>query len=352
MPWKESRLVNERMRFVIRFEDGERMTDLCREFSISRKTGYKFVDRYRRFGAKGLFDESRKPLHSPSKTKAEVIRLLVSLKKDKPTWGAPKLQHYLKIKHPNVHIPSVPTIHSYLDRHGLVKKRRYRAKTQGLLPEKVAVSNGPNQLWCADFKGQFQLGNRRYCYPLTITDHFSRFLVCCEGLEDTKSDPAKAVFEAVFREFGLPDRMRTDNGCPFASTGLFGLSRLSVWWMKLGIKIERIEPGCPEQNGRHERMHRTLKQATTRPAGKNFLEQQQRFDEFQQDYNCERPHEALGMKTPASLYEASPKRLLTVTEPTYPLHDFSTEVRSNGAIYIKKMQHSFYLSHSFAGEQV
>lgn len=353
MPWKVSHHVNERMRFVVRLEAGERMTDLCREYGISRKTGYKFNDRYKRFGPKGLFDDSRKPIHSPSKTREEIIKLVLMTKKERPTWGASKLREYLQVRHKDLCFPSMLTIHTYLDRAGLVKKHRRRPKEAMLAKSKLGSSSEPSELWCADFKGQFLLGNQQYCYPLTITDHYSRFLVSCEALESTKTVPAMYVFEAAFKEFGVPERIRTDNGTPFSSRGLFGLSRLCIFWLKLGIKPERIDPGCPQQNGRHERMHRTLKQSTTRPSGKNFLDQQQRFEDFKYEYNCERPHQALQMKTPAALFRPARKLFPSaLPEPDYRLHDFSRPVYPNGHVYLKKPSSSFFLSEALAGEQV
>ena len=353
MPWKVSHQVNERMRFVIRLEEGERMTDLCREFGISRKTGYKFLQRFRDWGPRGLFDDTRKPIHSPQATKAAIVALIVDTKRQKPTWGASKIRAYLLVKYPKVSLPSIVTTHMYLDRAGLVKRQRKRRGITSMASPKLATSKSASELWCADFKGQFQLGNRQYCYPLTITDHFSRFLISCEGLENTNTQSAMCVFEAAFREFGIPERIRTDNGTPFSSNALFGLSRLNVWWLKLGIKLERTDPGCPQQNGRHERMHRTLKAETTRPAGNNLLDQQQRFDEFTREYNQIRPHQALGMKTPASLFESSKKPFpLVLMEPDYRLHDFTRRVYPNGNVYLKNNSQTFHLSSALTGERV
>ena len=277
MPWKVTEPMNERMRFVVRREAGERMTDLCAEFGISRKTGYKLWSRYQEFGPEGLYDVSRRPRRTPNQTPKDIQQLILALKQRRPSWGAKKLKVVLEQKHPGVKFPALSTINQLLARHGLVKRRKRRRKATYYQGE-LRQTSAPNEVWGADFKGEFRLGNRRYCYPLTVTDHFSRYLLGCEGLENTKGQPAKAVFEMIFREFGLPDAIRTDNGAPFASTGLAGLTRLSAWWIRLGISLERIEPGHPEQNGRHERMHLTLKQETTRPAADNELQQQERFD--------------------------------------------------------------------------
>lgn len=356
MPWKVTKTVNERMHFITRLEAGEKMTDLCREFGISRKTGYKFQERFKKDGPLGLFDESRRPVHSPKQTPPQIRSLILSTRKQKPHWGASKIRSFLLIKDPKLALPSNYTIHDILRKEGLVDgpKKRLRGSTAPWLRKNVAKSDAPNDLWCADFKGQFRMGNGRYCYPLTVTDHFSRYLLGCEGLEDTKGAGAKGVFQTVFKEYGMPRAIRTDNGSPFASgAALYGLTQLSVWWMRLGIAIERIEPGHPEQNGRHERMHLTLKQETTRPAGRGLLEQQQRFDDFRDEFNDERPHEALKMKRPKDVYAPSkrpfPKEL---PELSYPLHDMTATVYSSGGVRIKKGSINFQLSSALSGQQI
>jgi len=241
-------------------------------------------------------------------------------------------------------------VHAVLDRHGLVKrsKKRRHPKAKGTA---LSESHSANGLWCADYKGQFALGNRQYCYPLTITDYSSRFLLACEGLDSTKSKFAFSVFERVFKDYGLPDGIRTDNGVPFAApNSFFGLSRLSVWWLRLGINIERIKPGHPEQNGRHERMHLTLKKEATRPASFNFLQQQERFDQFIEVYNNERPHQALAGKYPGKLYTPSARVYCRPDEPAYPFHDRTVRVTRCGRICIGRRKIS--LSTVFAGEIV
>jgi putative transposase len=236
----------------------------------------------------------------------QVEKLIVRLKKERPAWGAPKIRERLRRRYPDVRTPAISTVHAVLDRHGLVKRRkRRRYKAQGTA---LSKANQPNELWCADYKGEFMLADRRYCYPLTISDFSSRYLLACDALSTTKEKYAFVVFERAFKEFGLPQAIRTDNGVPFASPhSLFGLSKLSVWWLRLGIQIERIKPGHPEQNGRHERMHLTLKKEATQPAAQNFLQQQAKFDAFIDEYNRKRPHQALGMKFPAELYTRSQK---------------------------------------------
>src|SRR5262245_9479026 len=259
MPWKASSVMEERLRFVARLLDGEAMTEVCREFGISRKTGYKIFDRYKEQGLEALSDRSRRPVRYANQLPEQIERLIVSLKAQKPHWGARKIRELLVRRlDGDVRIPAKSTIHAVLHRNGLVKGiRRPRQRASGT---ELSAGVAPNELWCADFKGEFKLDNGRYCYPLTVTDHASRFLLLCEALESTREDPAITAFEQLFLERGLPAAIRSDNGVPFASpNALFNLSKLSVWWLRLGIAIERIKPGHPQQNGRHERMHLTLK---------------------------------------------------------------------------------------------
>jgi transposase InsO family protein len=246
-------------------------------------------------------------------------------------------------------VPACSTIHAILDRHGLVTHpTRSRTRATGT-PLSEGIS--PNDLWCTDYKGEFMLGDKRYCYPLTVTDHASRYLLLCEAMESNAEKPAFTAFERLFKERGLPRAIRSDNGVPFASpNGLFNLSKLSVWWLRLGISIERIQPGHPQQNGRHERMHLTLKKEATRPAGANILQQQAKFDDFIEEFNNERPHEALEMKCPAQIYTASPRPYQGILEPHYPLHDRTVMVTCCGrlCLYRKKIN----LSRSLAGQAV
>jgi transposase InsO family protein len=332
MPWKKVSVMDERLRFVARILDGEPMTDVCREFGISRKTGYKMYNRYKEEGAAALYDRSRRPVRYANQLPELVERLVVSTKKSKSHWGARKIRELLVRKLcGDYRIPSISTVHAVMDRHGLVthaKRRRSKAIGTPLSP-----GLAPNELWCTDFKGEFKLGNRRYCYPLTVTDHASRFLLECEALESTREVPVIQCFERLFSERGLPAAIRSDNGLPFASpNGLYNLSKLSVWWLRLGIAIERIKPGHPQQNGRHERMHRTLKQEATRPASMNFLQQQARFDDFVREFNEERPHEAIGMKCPAEVYTPSLRPYQGLPTVEYPFHDRDVLVTHCGRI--------------------
>ena len=335
MPWRVSKVVNERMRFVVRLEDGERMTDLCREFGISRKTGYKILNRFRKLGAEALGDFSRRPHRNPNRTPVEIEELVLECRFTQPTWGPKKLRAYLQRTQPGVAIPAASTIGELLKRKGLVRPRRKRRRASPTPLDQLTKATAPNVVWCADYKGQFRMKNNQYCYPLTITDQFSRTVLCCEALENTRTEGAFAAFSHTFRRYGLPRVIRTDNGSPFASTGLAGLSRLNVWLRRLNIQPERIQPGHPEQNGQHERMHLTLKQDATRPPGANMLHQQELFDGFQDTFNTKRPHEALGMKRPSDVYTPSSIPFPTVLPmPTYPLFDRCCRVATSGHVYI------------------
>ena len=342
--------MDERMRFVIRLKDGESMASLCREFGISRKTGYKIFERYEECGLEGLSDRTRRPFRYANQLPEQVEAAIVAAKREKPNWGARKIRERLLRRLPHaVKVPACSTIHAVLDRHGLVSRAtRSRTRTVG-----TPLSDGlnPNDLWCTDYKGEFMLGDKRYCYPLTVTDHASRYLLLCEAMESNAEKPAFTAFERLFKERGLPRAIRSDNGVPFASpNGLFNLSKLSVWWLRLGISIERIRPGHPQQNGRHERMHLTLKKEATRPAGANILQQQAKFDHFIDEFNNERPHEALDMKCPAEVYSPSLSQYQGIPEPHYPFHDRTVVVTSCGrlCLYRKKIN----LSTSLAGQAV
>ena len=332
MPWKECSVTQERLRFVARLLDGEGMSEVCRDFGISRKTGYKIFNRYRDQGLEALTDRSRRPVRYANQLPDQVERLIVDLKRDKPHWGARKIRELLVRKLAgDVRLPARSTVHAVLDRHGLVNRARIRRNRANGTP--LSAGANPNDLWCADFKGEFKLGNGRYCYPLTVSDHAARYLLLCEAFESTREAPVIAAFQRLFRDRGLPVAIRSDNGLPFASpNGLYNLSRLSVWWLRLGITIERIKPGHPQQNGRHERMHLTLKKEATRPPGLNSLQQQARFDAFVREFNAERPHEALAMRCPAEFYTASPRPYDGLPELQYPWHDRDILVTACGRI--------------------
>ena len=349
MPWKECRPMDERLRFIARLLEGENMSSVCREFGISRVTGYKIFNRYKDCGLDALCDRSRRPYRQANKLPFQVERSILGLKREHPSWGAPKIRDKLIRDYPMIKPPAISTVHAVLDRNGLVKRRkRRRYKAEGTT---LSAAYEPNGLWCADYKGEFMLGNKRYCYPLTISDYRTRYLLACEGVESTRSDLAFAIFERVFKDFGLPRAIRTDHGIPFASpNALFGLSKLAIWWLRLGIQIQRIKPGHPQDNGRHERMHLTLKKEATKPASFNFLQQQERFDRFMDVYNNERPHQALKGAYPGELYTPSARVYHPPPEPDYPFHDRTIRVTRCGRICLGKRKIS--LSQVFAGQVI
>jgi transposase InsO family protein len=351
VPWKAISPVDERARFVMRAQDGESITDLCREFGISRKTGHKILKRFREGSYAALEDQGRAPKRIPHRTPPEIRALILSAKRRHASWGPKKLKAWLERKNEGLELPAPSTIGELLRREGLVNARGPRRRATALSRSELTRASAPNEVWCADFKGQFRLGNGQYCYPLTITDLHSRYLIACTALEGTKSGPALWAFEEAFQEYGLPAVIRTDNGVPFASTGLAGLSSLSAYWMRLGVRPERTEPASPQQNGEHERMHRTLKAETTRPAGANLLQQQERFDRFREEFNEERPHEAIGQRPPAELYIPSDRRLSEeLPELMYPLHDVTRLVSVVGHVYLNGGY--FHLTQALAGHDV
>jgi putative transposase len=341
--------MDERLRFVARLLEGELMAPLCREFGISRVTGHKLFNRFRECGLEAFKDRSRRPYRHANKIPYQVERTILGLKKEHPGWGAPKIRDKIMRAFPMIKSPATSTVHAVLDRHGLVQRRkRRRHKACGT---ELTAGHEVNGLWGADFKGEFMLGNKCYCYPLTISDYRSRYVLACEGLESIRSEFAFSVFERVFKDYGLPGAIRTDNGPPFAScNALFGLSKLAIWWLRLGIRIERIKPGNPQQNGRHERMHLALKKEATKPASFNFLQQQERFDRFVEVYNHERPHQALNGAYPADLFTPSARIYQPPPEPHYPYHDRAIRVTSCGRICIGKRR--INLSKVFAGQIV
>jgi transposase InsO family protein len=340
-----------RNELVRRFLAGERMIDLCREYGISRKTGHKFAERFERFGIAGLADQSRAPRHIPHKTGPSLVAMIVSERERHPSWGPKKLKVTLERRFRR-EFPAASTIGDVLARAGLVMtKGKHRARHTPV-PTDLHVAHAPNDIWCIDYKGQFRLGNGSYCYPLTITDQCSRYLLGCDAMTAISDEAARDVCEDLFRRHGLPRSMRSDNGAPFASRGLAGLTRLSAYWMLLGIRLERIRPGHPEENGQHERMHRTLKFETAKPPRTNLLQQQERFDEFLDEFNFERPHEALRMKTPAKVYKPSPRVYPTsLPEPTYPGYDDVLRVSSSGFVFISGVGQA-YVTTALAGMYV
>jgi transposase InsO family protein len=343
--------MDERVKFIAAYLREElSITRLSSTFGVSRKTAYKWIARYAAGGVAELLNRSRRPQSNPNAMSREVASLVVTMRKQHPFWGPKKLLAMLGPAYPGLKLPATSTVGHLLARHGLARPRRsIRRSTPYGQP--FLGYDKPNAVWCADFKGHFRMGDRSRVHPLTISDGYSRFLLRCEGLRKAKHDPTQAVFEQAFREYGLPDAMRTDNGPPFSTLAIGGLSRLSVWWIKLGIRPERILPGHPEQNGRHERMHRTLKAETAKPPKQDLFEQQAAFDAWRKEYNEVRPHEALGQKTPASHYSPSTRRFpLALRDPEYP-PTFETK-RINHAGGLKWERHKWYLSWCLAQELV
>lgn len=350
MPWMETSVMDERTKFIGRLLSGEKIAPLCREFGISRVTGHKLWKRYQQYGSKGLYNRSRAPHKHPNQLPFEIEQLIVRLKKEKPKWGAPKIRELVGHKYPSIKLPATSTVHSVLDRHDLVKKRGGRRKYRATASY-LSTPKEPNDLWCTDFKGQFKMRNHEYCYPLTLSDHVSRFVISCEALSSTEASPCFPVFEQAFEEYGLPFAIRSDNGIPFASgNSMWNLTRLSVWWIRLGIKLERIEPGNPQQNGRHERMHRTLKLEATKPAASNLLQQQEKFDQFKDQFNFERPHQALNMKCPSSLYKKSRRPYQGLPDITYPGYDRSLLISHCGRVCFKSLK--IHIGAAFANQPI
>lgn len=350
MPWRETCVMDERTKFIGRLLSGEKMAPLCREFGISRVTGHKIWNRYEQEGSRGLYNRSRSAHKHPNQTPFEIEQLIVRLKREKMNWGALKIRDLVRNRYSTVKLPSISTFQSILDRHDLVKKRRKRNRYRATASY-LSDPDKPNDLWCTDFKGEFVLQNKNYCFPLTLTDYASRFLLTCEALEGTSVAASMPVFEEAFHRYGLPLAIRSDNGAPFASgNSAWNLTRLSVWWIRLGIKLEHIKPGNPQQNGRHERMHRTLKMEATKPSRANLLQQQETFDEFQQEYNYERPHQALDMKRPGELYRNSPRPYRGLPDVTYPGYDKSLLISHCGRVCVKKIK--VHISKALADQPV
>jgi len=352
MPWLETAPVEERIRFI---EDARSdrftMAELCARYGVSRRVGYKWIERFEEEGRRGLRDRSRAPHHCPHRINPELAELLCALRRQHPLWGARKLLRILTKRHPRVTgWPAPSTAADVLARRGLVQRRRRRRPHvhPGVVP---ATTAEPNDLWTADFKGQFRTGNGIYCYPLTIADQHTRFLLTCHGLLSTQTVTARPIFERPFREYGLPRAIRTDNGVPFATQAIHGLSYLNVWWMRLGIQHQRILPGRPDQNGAHERMHRTLKRHVTRPVRRTCAAQQDAFDAFRSEYNTLRPHEWLNQDTPSSRYRPSPRPFPNRLPPLeYPEHFIVKKITTGGTFRFRRKL--LYLANAMVDQHV
>ena len=351
MPFRSTDPLMERARLVAAHLDGHfSVTELAARFGVSRPTVYEWVARFRDGGAEALADRSRARHGQHARTDAEAERLIVAARRAHPTWGARKLLPYLAARHDGVRWPAVSTAAAILARHGLTKPRRKRRppKHPGSTP---LVTTAPNDVWTVDFKGQFRMGDGELCYPLTVCDAHSRFVLSCHAPPSVEQYAALRQFERLFREYGLPTAIRSDNGTPFATPALCGLSRLSVWWIKLDVDHDRIDPGQPQQNGAHERMHRTLKAETARPPERDMALQQARFDDWRAEFNGDRPHEALGLATPASAYAPSPRAMPdALPEPEYPGHYEVRYLSKDGNVRFKSRQ--FFVSQTLSHEHV
>lgn len=352
MPWKEVRPMDEKVLFLADYlRERQSFTELCNTYGISRKTGYKWVSRYLEEGIEGLHNRSTAPKNHPQQTPFAIRKEIIRLRnKKKIKLGPKKIQTLLLEKHIEDEVPSTTTIYKILRNEGLVRSRKRRSRIP-VMQQPFAPVRDPNDVWTADYKGQFLTKDGKWCYPLTVMDHQSRYLFQCAGHERIRSEEAKKEFERLFRRYGLPNRIRTDNGVPFASRSLGGISRLSKWWIRLGIFPERIKPGQPQQNGVHERMHRTLKDAAIQPPGCNLKHQQKLFDQFRHEYNKQRPHEALQQKTPASQYQKSLKEMpMHLPELEYPSHYRVVPVSTGGQMYC--FSGIVYAGHVLEGERV
>ena len=351
MPWKETCAVEERIKFIKDYRSGEFMlAELCRMYGISRKTGYKWIERADQYGLKGLSDCSRAPHHHPNAVSEELVDLILALRGKHPSWGPKKLRRILERGHGGFKLPCHSTIGEIIRRHGLSVPRRRRRRCE---PSSRPFSEcaAPNQVWCADFKGWFKTGDGRRVDPLTISDAASRYIIRCQAMSSVSLEAVQRLFEASFREYGMPLVIRTDNGPPFASHGIGGLTRLSVWWIRLGISPERIEPGKPYQNGRHERMHLTLKKETASPPRRNLHAQQRAFDRFREEFNHQRPHEALGQETPSSVYEPSPNQYPSrLPAVEYADTMVTRKVQKRGEFHWRG--HKIFLTEALAGQVV
>jgi putative transposase len=351
VPWKKAYPEDQRIQFIVEATQGpSSIAELCRAFGISRKTGFKWLARYDELGVAGLVDRSRAPHTHPNAVRSTTVERAVALRQAHPTWGPRKVLFALRARAPELDLPAPSTVGGWFRKLHLAQPRRVRHRAPPMTAP-FGACDGPNDTWCVDFKGYFHTGDGARCDPLTITDAYSRFLLRCHAVARTDEYGVRPVFESAFKEYGLPRAIRSDNGSPFASTGAGGLSRLSVWWVHLGIVPERIEPGHPEQNGRHERMHRTLKAETARPPKATLREQQVAFDRFRRIYNDERPHDALGGKVPADVYSPAPRAMPAfVPDLEYPAHFEERRIHTDGNM--KWNGAKIYISQALANETV
>ena len=350
MPWRETGVMDEREQLVLAYRAGQTpMTELCRQAGISRKTAYKWVSRYDPETLESLTDRSRARRSQDTRIADELVREIAKAKRRRRHYGPKKLLAWLEQQEPTIAWPSAATIGRILVAHGLVKRYQKRRTTPAYAAPLLPMTE-PNAVWTADIKGQFKTQDQRWCYPLTIADGYSRYVLCCRAMPVLAGNRVRVGFKQAFREHGLPEAIRTDNGNPFSNRGL-AISRLTAWLIKLGIRHERIAPGHPEQNGRHERMHKTLKAETAKPPSIHLRAQQRRFDRWRERFNHERPHQALGQRPPAAHYRAAARSLPNVLpEIAYPSNFVVRQVRQNGSI--KWHSELIYLCYALVGEPV
>jgi transposase InsO family protein len=351
MPWKTVIPMDQKIQLIADWQTKNfDITDLSKKYDLSRPTIYKWLNRYEVEGIEGLEEKNRSPKYRPNQTKDAIVELLIAEKLSNRKRGPKKIYYQLKERYPELELPSVSTIGEWLKKHGLVQKRKKRLRVPPYT-EPFRACQKPNAVWSADFKGQFYTHDQKICYPLTISDNYSRYLLRCHGLPGPRYEMSKDVFERAFIEYGLPDAIRSDNGTPFAGRSTGGLSRLSAWFIQLGITPERIEKGCPQQNGRHERMHRTLKAESLDPISSNMKEQQKRFDWFRYDYNNNRPHESLNNEPPIKHYCKSNRTYVKKIQPPYYDYDVTVrKVKQSGEIKFKG--NIYQLSHVIAKQAV
>jgi len=352
MPWSETCPMEERARFVLAALEGwSSITELCEKYGISRRVGYKWLDRYASGGLVALEDRKRVPRRQAMETPPEVVAKIVELRQQRPTWGPKKLRARLEHLQPEIAWPAPSTMGEILRREGLVGKRRRARRPAGAWSSPRTVADAANRVWTADFKGEFRLGNAQLCYPLTVVDAHTRYLLGCQALPGTGARGARAAFERVFHGYGLPEVIRTDNGTPFRSRAVGGLSQLAVWWIRLGIRLEWTRPRHPQDNGAHERMHRTLKAEATKPGRATAELQQQAFNRFRTIYNQERPHEALHQQTPASLYKPSERRVpRRIPDLAYPESYLQRKINQHGQLRWRR--HSYFVSETLHHQRV
>jgi transposase InsO family protein len=351
MPWKIIKTMDQKIQFIADWQlQNFSLTDLCQKYGISRPTGYKLLERYEQLGIEGLKEQSRAPKNCPHRTPKEILNLIFQEKLKNRKRGPRKIRAQLNRQYPELNLPAVSTVSYWLKKEGLVEKRKKRLHVPAYT-QPFSNCQSPNDVWSIDYKGQFYMKNGHVCYPLTVSDNCSRFLLGCKALAGPRYNPTRRYLESIFHEYGLPDAIRNDNGTPFASKCIGGLSRLSIWFIQQNIIPERIEKGCPQENGRHERMHRTLKNDVLDQKAKNYKEQQKIFDMFRHDYNNYRPHEALNDQVPSDYYKKSNRPYIEHPHPPEYGYEYKVRrVRQSGDI--KLMGRMFYITELLAGQPV